>query len=119
MSNRIKDIYNNIISQYDQQIKLVSDNLSKSNLEDQVKGLINNVNNNIINLFLYKNHFSYISRFSALFSKQFDSHNNINRNLYCHYCLYHTKSIEKLITHLKYSLSLDKHAQVKLPSQQK
>ena len=119
ISNRIKEAYYQVISFYDQQISQKNDSISISLIEDQTLQYIKEVNSQIINLFLYKNHFTYINKFNALFSQQFDKHRNINRSNYCHFCLYHSPSIEKLILHLKYCLSLDKQAQVKLPSSTK
>ena len=59
--------------------------------------------------------FMYISNFKALFSRQFDSHRNINRSTFCHFCRFHSPNVHKFIIHLRYCLSLKKQAYISLP----
>ena len=63
-------------------ISLNFNEIQKPTFETAILKAIQNVNNQTINLFLYKNYFMYISNFNALFSKQFDAHRHINRNIH-------------------------------------
>ena len=77
VSKNVKERYQQVINYYDQNNIINLDPNQKTKFETKVTSTLRNINSQTINLFLYKNHFMYISNFNALFSRQFDKHRNI------------------------------------------
>ena len=111
VSERIKTLYQSLLTKIDTDYINNSEDEFIINVDKDLK----DINNSIISLFYYKNHYSLITNFNSFFSDYLkDTHSS--RNRICHFCRTKTSSIKVFINHIRFCLSLEKHAFVKLPS---
>ena len=109
--------------QYSDQLSF-SNNIDDPVIKDQHNNVIfkylNNIHSKIINLFIYKGHFTLIRSLSRLLKAQAKRNSNFNgkSNLefnYCQRCLYNTSSAKRLVSHIRHCISLNKQAHAVLP----
>ena len=108
LSSKIDKIYLDFLNGVKDQ------SINEDNIREYVNDLIElNHHKRLVNLFLYSNHYSLITKLSRLISKQIDGNmhtsskddNNIYNDCICYRCLNHTYSPLKYFNHLRFCIS--------------